>query len=260
MKAARRSISARTRCLEWFTKTGVNNAYSVPGHAQFINVLENVLSILAPWIEPPKPPTTISRQKDGVVGDRTHDVTNLFTALSVDYGEVNVDDLDEFTTPPSKHPSAKTPVVTVEVESDPIAEIGLIVYLFFEDLNKIREYLNELWTKFAKQEIDLLTATVITNAAIGMISAAEKRIIDDALKELYIDATYFSLAKVIFSEDAITRIEDPLRIFHPDFGTNDPFSNFLLLPTASTLSFAKYAKELGGNLGYVTCWRVCMSN
>lgn len=46
-------------------------------------------------------------------------------------------------------------------------------YCFFEDLHRIEKYVNCIWTEYKRGDVDLVTASFITNAAIEIAKSME---------------------------------------------------------------------------------------
>ncbi|TVY20665.1 hypothetical protein LARI1_G001186 [Lachnellula arida] len=171
-------ISGRRKSARWFSRqagdtTNSDFEESNIGHQHFIEVLENVLSILVELQEP----TTKPAKKDGLdESDPLEQVTNIFAAL-----EIEPDTEHTMTDPTPSAPKAQKVSPNVVFEEERSTEETLwLIYCFFEDFNIAREHLKDLWTTYKRGKIDLPTAALSTNTAFELFKRAE----DELLAEL----------------------------------------------------------------------------
>jgi hypothetical protein len=63
--------------------------------------------------------------------------------------------------------------VTYEMEPTD-EEISFGIFCFFDDLNRLRTFLGDLWTQYKLGTCDLITAAVTTNSALELVNRAEQ--------------------------------------------------------------------------------------
>lgn len=51
-----------------------------------------------------------------------------------------------------------------------------VALCFFQDMHRIQDFIKETWQMYKRQEIDLITASFVTNAAIEIVGQAEVEI------------------------------------------------------------------------------------
>ncbi|KAI1957054.1 hypothetical protein LOZ58_005976 [Ophidiomyces ophidiicola] len=175
-----RAINARKRCAVWFQKKGVDDASS-QGHSFFIEVLEAAYVALK---GPEERPQKQARSTKTVSDKNATELGNRFAALNVecisDSLNSNISDASESsrdlkkkkkkTNPKSK----KIDSVIYEPEIDMVWETRFTLFCFFEDLHNIQKEIAKVWTKFNANEVDLVSAAVITLSGVELVRRAEK--------------------------------------------------------------------------------------
>lgn len=105
--------------------------------------------------------------------------------LSVEpVGQQPVEPLEDFPQPVDV--AAEQPNTDVEYEADQTDDVSMrdfAVYCLFEDLNRLRTFLQDLWSKQKAGEIDLATAAVTTNTALDMVRRSEDLFFQDFPEE-----------------------------------------------------------------------------
>ncbi|KAF7509991.1 hypothetical protein GJ744_007305 [Endocarpon pusillum] len=183
-----RAIDLRRRCASWFN-TEVQSTASLASnasHEHFINSLNTVLDILKPLCNQStgsgygKNNTTNGKEgkegKESVEPQRT--LHNQFEALTVETLEDDQEELENFsqqrTNPakPGKTPSPATTIYTPEQQL-PDDEFILGCFCFFQDLQDVRGFLKETWQKYKDKQVTLITASLITTAALDFVRKSE---------------------------------------------------------------------------------------
>ena len=181
VKVAKRVLVARRRCTSWFQQQPQDGMTDLKNqsHLHFINILERVVEVLTPRFA--NAPTAQKQSKaparhtdTGVPRDLNKDALNRFEALSV---EETVTD-DEVTMPlPSESSPTLQKASKIVFESEKVSDDEELLFACFcllEDLNKIRSYLSDVWKKFLCQETSLVTASLVTDAALDMTRRMEQ--------------------------------------------------------------------------------------
>ena len=136
-------------------------------HKFFIKTLEKVLEMLQKVAEPLANAAKIPHKQDE--DDSVESLNNRFSALEV---EEPIDiEVDTNTPTPLEQsgkykPGQKRDVIYDSSEQEE-EEIDFAVFCLFEDLRRIRTHLNQIWQDYKSGELDLMTASVITNTAFG---------------------------------------------------------------------------------------------
>jgi hypothetical protein len=130
--------------------------------------------------------------------------SNPFDVLYIDE-----DVLNDSTAPPETSiaaPSNRSPSlkVTYEMEDTDDAEIGFALYCFFNDLNRLREFLRHLWSDYQAGNVDLITASVTTNTAMELVQREEKEFF-----AMYPILGGHQLAEVLYDMICEMRGQDP---------------------------------------------------
>lgn len=178
-----RAIAARSRCTNWFrtiTKATGGSGQDDEKHAYFTNILSTALRTLKPVTADSAEstgaakPASVNKQGDSAI-DTLH---NRFNLLNVEEPSEVVD------MSAAKVESVRKPTRNEKPEEDRIYELLLDFqeelifesYCLFEDMHQIQEYIMDVWAEYRADKVDLMTATVTTNAAIDMIKHMEANI------------------------------------------------------------------------------------
>ncbi|KAI2463536.1 hypothetical protein F4781DRAFT_117785 [Annulohypoxylon bovei var. microspora] len=230
----RLAIEARQRCSNWYENARHEaEVYDQGGHRFFIKVLQDALAKLGGGEisnASTKPAVKKSSDKDGKITG----IENRFSHLDID----DTDDSYHLTpieaalaTSDKKQPQPKS-VDVFELEAEQAFEKAFTVFCFFEDLHRIQEKLKETWKHCGSGKIDLLTATIVTDAAVCMIRRAEQDLCSTFFPSHSDDDCYASFAGMMFLMECITKGTDPKNAPGVDV---TPFDGFIFLPTARTL-------------------------
>ncbi|KAI9710111.1 MAG: hypothetical protein M1820_002913 [Bogoriella megaspora] len=175
LSCGQRAIASRRRCMNWFGNMEAKDHASDLAHQAFINSLEHMLNVLGGLQLGSLDPTTPSGSKDQA-SLKESSIKNRFASLTVE-------DPVEPKSSKSKSPktaSQKTEFIPtssdVDLEIEDDLELAFATFCFFEDLHTIQEYLRSLWSRYKDRKIDLVTASLVSNAAIYWIGLAEANI------------------------------------------------------------------------------------
>ena len=248
LRVVERAIDARQRCAAWFQKTGVEqDAASTERHLHFIHVLQSALGILKPCYATSTPKRQAQTQEgksrsssstaSGIPSDT---LSNRFEALGVEDAEDVLDiDVVDCGALKAKSTSRKESSYEVfELDFDDEIDITFDIFCFFEDLHRIQDFVKETWKGYKAGKIDLLTATITTNAAIHLVRRAEEDIIATKPEVFSKPRSYEAIAVVIFFAESLGRGDDPpagLISTSAESLKITPFDDFLYLPTARIL-------------------------
>ncbi|KAL8825838.1 MAG: hypothetical protein Q9191_004167 [Dirinaria sp. TL-2023a] len=252
LRVARRAINARKRCSNWFTETESKDKVSTEGHAHFIGVLEQALSILKPCYND-EPLMSSGHQPSAKKAEATQaqqrartfdeDLNNRFRMLQIEDTDNDVEITAPEVTLQSKNgPKKPQPRPLEESEVWELVdefsiELGFIVFCFFEDLHRIQDLLKATWREYKEGRLDLMTCTMTTNFAFDLVRRAEEDVISQAPGLLGKPRSYEAISALIFYVDSLKggkaplneaqEFEDQLKI--------TPFDEFVYLSTARIL-------------------------
>ncbi|KAI9647766.1 hypothetical protein NHQ30_004154 [Ciborinia camelliae] len=190
-----RAIRARTRCATWFRSAKTDeDKESNRTHEHFIATLEMALTILEPCMEKAKVAGSSSPPKGE--NDIPHG-KNPYGMLEVE--DVGGDSLDITTTDiitVSKVDTNKGHnICELDIESK--ADLDFVVFCFFEDLQRIQEYLKETWKLVAKGELDTVTAALVSNLSLNLARQTEDELISTYPNFFGKVPSYISIATVL---------------------------------------------------------------
>jgi hypothetical protein len=168
MRAGLRAVSARKRCAGYFkSKTDSRDSQATQanrGHSYFISLMEEVIMALQPCfalsagINPGEPDPKISSYN-------IEDLENRFASLEVEEPMETSDDAQPATAGlPKPTYKVETPKDKESVE----AEKFFALFCLFDDLQSLRTLLEKLWVEYSLGKVDLITASVTTNAAFQL--------------------------------------------------------------------------------------------
>lgn len=156
LSVVRCTIALRKRAASFFAKISpskrtATSQDSNSGHRYFIKTLEEVLAILDP-------------AKNSIPDDSgTESLSNMFAALNVEEPEV-----EEVAPQSAARKSKPEPPVEYELETDESEQV-FAIFAFFQDINDIRDYVQELWVDYANGKLDVMSAAVTTDTAFHSI-------------------------------------------------------------------------------------------
>ena len=250
----KRAVNARKRCAEWFVQTGIDNGRSNAGHEHFIEILEKAMTIL----QSESSTSDTKKSRDPTAGTQSvpskpttkplqdlSGLSNRFSNLEVEDTEdivetesniqtVSPANISQKTAPKS----AQTKAIDVfQLEHDDAYDRNFGIFCFFEDLHRIQDFLNDTWKKYKAGELDLITASLVTNAALDIVRREEEEVMKSAFpRETGLD--YLQLSICIFFADSLTSprgISSKAALSEDNELRITPFDNFIYLPTARTL-------------------------
>ncbi|KAF7908336.1 uncharacterized protein EAF01_004091 [Botrytis porri] len=172
-----RAIRARTRCASWFcsTETNQHTDQSNRTHAYFISILEKALATLEPCVRKEKGAGSSSQIRGSVAAHNT----NTYGMLEVE--DVGEDDLNitptDIVNVNAVKPRAKKHLNICEMKIEDTIDLDFVVFCFFEDLQRIQEFLKETWKLVTKEELDATTASLVSNLAFSLARQIEDELI-----------------------------------------------------------------------------------
>ncbi|KAG9228927.1 hypothetical protein BJ875DRAFT_500356 [Amylocarpus encephaloides] len=205
----RRAIRVRKRFAAKFASEGPEEEEpSTRRHLHFIGILEDIAEVLG--LNAILQQHDASQQEASSMTDlpentsgETCETTRLFEELEIE-DQVRMKESSLETEPAVSYnmkskPKGKT---VYELEQESAAEEILRVFCFFEDLHRLRKFLEETWEQARDNQIDITTAAMITNLALDIVRREEiiltKNKDDDHLShyELTLDFwVYFTFPK-----------------------------------------------------------------
>ncbi|KAF7920882.1 uncharacterized protein EAE98_008911 [Botrytis deweyae] len=192
-----RAIRARTRCANWFrnTETDQHTDKSNRTHAYFISILEKALDTLEPCTRKEKDAGSSSDSQ--IRGSNTAHSTNIYGMLEVeDVGaetpNVTVDDIIT-----ASKPNAKRHLNICEMEIEDKIDLEFVVFCFFEDLQRIQEFLKETWKLVMKEELDAITASLVSNLAFSLARQIEDELTSSYPEFFGVIPSYVKIAGIL---------------------------------------------------------------
>lgn len=150
----RRCIALRLRAVQRFAATA-NLANET--HRHFLDVLTQIYTLFQSCRARAAAPADARDDIDGLASNR-------FANLALEGEDEEAEDLADIHIPglPSHHSVQVDPEVTQ-------AEAVFSVITFLEDIQNVRQYIENLWLDYAKGSVDLATAAVTTNTALELL-------------------------------------------------------------------------------------------
>lgn len=182
IRILRKAITARQQCTAWFLEQVQNDLMtdlSNEGHVYFIDVLQEVLSLLQPYCrrESSRTPTEnkAGNSQDEAPGNSRE---NTFKCLGIEDPYVEEAEADESSEPADKE---DTPIDGASVEPKIVYEIRpgkedvrFAVFCLLRDLGVLRQHLHDTWRKYSIHETSLIEASAITNTAVEFVRRIEE--------------------------------------------------------------------------------------
>jgi hypothetical protein len=106
-------------------------------------------------------------------------MTNIFDVLNIEENELNESVGPTSTTPIvrlSQNVASQIPPRRYELKVDD-EEVCFALYCLFDDLDRSREFIHDLWSDSRVGKIDLITTSMTTNMAINLDHRVEQEFI-----------------------------------------------------------------------------------
>lgn len=165
-------IDGRQASADWYANQPASDEAETENEAHqfFIETLRKVHCLL----------TSVQVQKfPGIAKKKSTprasaDMNNLFSKLELE----EPSDLPLGSTPVScgQLPKSHATLPNVTLDKDAGAQ-AFALYCHLEDLRDVRSYIREVWLDYASGEISLITATMVTETALGMTRIADERFV-----------------------------------------------------------------------------------
>lgn len=177
LQALDRAIEVRTAHNSWFARSGPTSTSAHEGHVYFVAVLKKVRNVLRPVVS------------ESGSGDKSSNTTD---DLEDRFEELDMEDMDEeeVTESSTKLPTsnATTSDVNYGIESKyEIIEGYFSARCFFKDLDKLTEFVTQVWSDSIDRGLDFASAAVTINTAIDLIRFIEeslKKVVDKDCEEI----------------------------------------------------------------------------
>ncbi|TVY81856.1 hypothetical protein LSUE1_G002898 [Lachnellula suecica] len=226
-KILERAIQARQRCAEWFRTSKADDHFSNEGHQQFIGVLKQTLKIIGRQKGDDETGKGEEYSDDSLGEASWHELANRFQNLAVE-------EIPEFEGPDLSQDGLNS-TYELEEESEEM-KMSLMIFCFFEDMHRLQDFIHDTWRSYKANELDLITASLITNSAVDIVRQNEEQILATAPKLFSTKHSYSTIAMVIFSEDALSQGQDPAaKLKSVESLRPTPFDDFIYLSTARAL-------------------------
>ena len=184
LKRGRNAIDARRQLVAWFQTQAVDQPALQDDndrHAHFIQILEEALNILTPYVTAPlkenavpaPPVTSKTSEAQGKL------FSNLFDNLEMDESEdddllgTTVIDVQDVATIEDAIQTQQQELYELESSE---AEMQFAIFCTLEDAHSVQAFVVETWKNYKSGEIDLVTASLTTNTAINFVHGVEKQL------------------------------------------------------------------------------------
>ncbi len=169
MRAGFRAVSARKRCAGYFKDNtdprDAETARANQGHSYFISLMEEVIMALQPCFERSSGTEQAAKQDLKTTGSSIEDLENKFAALEV---EEPINRSDDAQPSDSKAPQPFYELELPKNKENAQAEKLFALFCLFDDFQSLRTFVSELWTRYGAGRVDLITASVTSNAAFQL--------------------------------------------------------------------------------------------
>lgn len=184
LRRGRNAIKTRRQFVTWYQTQAVDKPSLESNnerHAYFIQVLENALDILTPYVTEPleEASVPVTRGSNKKVEDQNKSINNMFDNLEMEessehdlLGATAIDGNNLVAVEDAPQTSQKE---LYELESSE-AEMRFAIFCLLEDVHHIQDLVIETWKHYKRGEIDLVTASVTTNTAINFVHGAEEQL------------------------------------------------------------------------------------
>ena len=175
-----RTIAARNECAVWFeaqAKQETSLSESVKRHSYFVGVLAKALEILEPQTVPVE---TGSAEPSNTEEDKSTKPTaidnNMFADLELEdfelQGGVNILNTHARNTDKARARAQESTQNVYEAEPSD-EDMVFATYCLFQDLDRIQEYICQLWKDYRNGEVSLINASATSNTAVEVVERME---------------------------------------------------------------------------------------
>lgn len=243
-KVVERAIAARSRCTNWFktvSKATGGSGKDDEKHAYFTNILSTaLLTLKSVTVDSTKSDEAIKLQKESADKQSESAIETLHNRFNildveepsevVDMSAANVESVRK----PTKNKTRDEDRI-YELLLDFQEELIFESYCLFEDMHQIQEYIMDVWAEYRADKIDLITASVTTNAAIDMVKHMEANITSRAENMFPKKEAYWRFLSMLQLDQALHQGQDlDDRLAGTKLLEITAFDDFLYLPTART--------------------------
>ena len=169
MRAGFRAVSARKKCAGYFKNNtdprDAKTARANQGHSYFISLMEEVIMALQPCFALSAGAEQTAKPDSKTTGYSIEDLENKFVALEVEEPIERSDDAQPII---SKAPETFYELELPQSKENAEAEKLFALFCLFDDFQNLRTFVMELWTGYGAGRVDLITASVTTNAAFQL--------------------------------------------------------------------------------------------
>ena len=182
IQAGLRAISSRKRCTTYFESITASDdsdtKHSNYTHSYYVSLLEEVILALQPRFAVSS--GSISSKAHSQSDDNFEVLVNRFEALDLEESAEQPDGEEQV---PVESNGLVYEVETPKDDKGVKAEKLFAIFCLFDDLARLRKFVQDLWIDYAIGRVDLITASVTTNASFEI--AARKCVL-----MLYASSTY----------------------------------------------------------------------
>jgi hypothetical protein len=169
MRAGFRAVSARKKCAGYFKNNtdprDAETARANQGHSYFISLMEEVIMALQPCFALSSGADQIAKLESKTTEYSVEDLENKFAALEA---EEPIERSDDAQATDSKAPQLLYELELPKNKENAQAEKLFALFCLFDDFQNLRTFVMELWTGYGAGRVDLITASVTTNAAFQL--------------------------------------------------------------------------------------------
>ncbi|KAF2810467.1 uncharacterized protein BDZ99DRAFT_571040 [Mytilinidion resinicola] len=176
-------ITWRKKVTDWYVANTLGDAQ----HDFFTGRLEDILFVVEEKVKGTKSDVKRRKSKKKTVeqNDDAKRTLNLYGILAEDPADSVANDGsdDEATTTSTSKSTPRSATNNMDAAAEAVSELRFATMCFLYDLSLARQSVRKVWQAYKDHEVDLVTASVTTNVAIGTIKRSVA-IWDNAVKDI----------------------------------------------------------------------------
>lgn len=212
-------------------------------HLHFITLMEDIILVLQHLFEAKATPAVSTSSRESFL-----DLENRFAALDVEEPSQT-----ETTSPTESSINLALPTIELQnSRSKDDDEKIVAIYCLFGDLETLKRYVENVWSQYWRKELDLITASVITDTAFQMAIRTQNECLAD-----YPELAEHSYLMNLFTKMCPEWTIDALWVFVPEMWTLEQYcidSRAHGIPNRGyTALYESSTSEFGKNMRAVLC-------
>ena len=188
LRVGKRAVEARKVCVSWYACREQGDQASNKSHSKFVEILEEVVSILSSAVrskahldeknmlktEVKSGDKPFSAKTTGEKEPSSDGSNNMFEALEVE--ECTSESEGSIPEIPLKASHEGLNTSTFELEQPDDDDCAFELFCFFRDMVEMRQHLHGVWKRYKQGEIDMVTASLVTITAAYCVKDMEEEL------------------------------------------------------------------------------------